>query len=207
MSSHEQKKRLRLALLKDVPAPWDLKRNWQSVVALWEQAATAGLGDAAMQQNVQVLQQELIAAEAEIASVQADAVRYSPVAPYAGRVFRADPELQAGTWVRRQEPVLTLVKPGQWQVEPELLSTLLSFLNCEKYPPSLLYLAMTLGPALLLLAGLDARSSSGVARSIRNASALSRPRARLEWALARPALVSAGAASTAPTIRATSRSF
>ena len=50
--------------------------------------------------------------------------------------------------------------PAEWKVEPELLSTLLSFLNCEKYPPSLLYLAMTLGPALLVLAQLDARTSS-----------------------------------------------
>jgi uncharacterized membrane protein len=54
--------------------------------------------------------------------------------------------------------------PAEWKVEPELLSTLLSFLNCEKYPPSLLYLAMTLGPALLLLAQLDARTSSGANR-------------------------------------------
>ena len=42
--------------------------------------------------------------------------------------------------------------PAPWGVEETSFGTLLSFINCEKYPPSLLYLMMTLGPALVLLA-------------------------------------------------------
>jgi uncharacterized membrane protein len=45
--------------------------------------------------------------------------------------------------------------PASWTVQETWLSTLLSFLNCEKYPPSLLYLMMTLGPALMLLASFE----------------------------------------------------
>jgi uncharacterized membrane protein len=45
--------------------------------------------------------------------------------------------------------------PSPWIVQETWLSTLLSFLNCEKYPPSLLYLMMTLGPALMLLTWLE----------------------------------------------------
>lgn len=42
--------------------------------------------------------------------------------------------------------------PTPWHPQSTALATVLSFLDCEKYPPSLLYLMMTLGPALLLLA-------------------------------------------------------
>ena len=42
--------------------------------------------------------------------------------------------------------------PRPWQVQRDDLFTMLSFLNCEKYPPSLLFLLVTLGPGILLLA-------------------------------------------------------
>jgi uncharacterized membrane protein len=45
--------------------------------------------------------------------------------------------------------------PAAWAAHDSLLANVLSFVNCEKYPPSLLYLAMTLGPSLLLLAAFE----------------------------------------------------
>jgi len=45
--------------------------------------------------------------------------------------------------------------PAPWTAQTTPLATVLSFINCEKYPPSLLYLGMTLGPALMLVAGFE----------------------------------------------------
>lgn len=43
--------------------------------------------------------------------------------------------------------------PNPWQVQPGgPVATVIDFLNVSKYPPSLLYVAMTLGPAALLCA-------------------------------------------------------
>jgi uncharacterized membrane protein len=47
--------------------------------------------------------------------------------------------------------------PRPWSTQAEPWRTAASFLALEKYPPSVLYLAMTLGPALLALAWLDGR--------------------------------------------------
>lgn len=41
--------------------------------------------------------------------------------------------------------------PGDWSAQKSAVMTVVSFLNVQKYPPSLLFLMMTLGPALLAL--------------------------------------------------------
>jgi uncharacterized membrane protein len=54
---------------------------------------------------------------------------------------------------------------GPWSFQPTLSLTVISFFNTLKYPPSLDYLLMTLGPSLVLLGLLDkAKAERGLSR-------------------------------------------
>lgn len=50
--------------------------------------------------------------------------------------------------------------PTPWSVQGSSAMTLVSFLNTQKYPPSLLYLMMTLGPSIMLLGFWERRNGS-----------------------------------------------
>jgi uncharacterized membrane protein len=52
-----------------------------------------------------------------------------------------------------------------WSAQPRAIFTVLSFLDCTKYPPSLCYLLMTLGPGITLLALFD-RGTPAVLRPL-----------------------------------------
>jgi uncharacterized membrane protein len=52
------------------------------------------------------------------------------------------------------------VSQGDWHVQPTLEKTIILFLDVEKYPPSLQFLLMTLGPSLLLLSWLEKKNGT-----------------------------------------------
>lgn len=55
--------------------------------------------------------------------------------------------------------------PEPWSIQKNWVFTILSFINVHKYPPSLLYTCMTIGPAFLLLS-LFERIQNGFTRKI-----------------------------------------
>lgn len=79
------------------------------------QSAAAGF-DPELRKNWQVLNEQLVAANAEQSTVEADGRRYTPAAPYKGILQDIDPDLRAGQWVGDGELLGRLVADGPWQV-------------------------------------------------------------------------------------------
>jgi uncharacterized membrane protein len=50
--------------------------------------------------------------------------------------------------------------PAHWSQQKNLVFTVMSFLNCTKYPVSLLYTLMTLGPTLIILSFMETINNS-----------------------------------------------
>lgn len=82
-----------------------------------------------------------------------------------GRVFQLEPEARRRVMIKLGLAMTTTFialrawnhygDPVPWTHQKSALFTTLSFLNCTKYPGSLDFLLMTLGPALLVLAWFD----------------------------------------------------
>ena len=82
-----------------------------------------------------------------------------------GQIFRWDAERRRGfllRWGLALAAAFLVLRwlnwygdPARWAAQASGSLTLVSFLNVTKYPPSLLFLLMTLGPALLLLRAFD----------------------------------------------------
>ena len=110
-----------------------------------------------------------------------------------GRIFDLDPQrrrtlmLQIGLALTVAFITLRWLNgygdPSRWSAQPTPLMTVLSFLRTSKYPPSLLYLLMTLGPSLMALSALDRmtrqRSPSAAGLRARAALLLRRPLVRV----------------------------
>lgn len=93
-----------------------------------------------------------------------------------GSVYKLEP-VKRRSWLLRNGTALTLAfivlravnfygDPEHWSPQGSAMMTALSFLDVTKYPPSLLFLLMTLGPALIFLGLCDGTELNRTARPL-----------------------------------------
>lgn len=82
--------------------------------------------------------------------------------------------------------------PTPWETYADGAKSVMSFLNAEKYPPSLVFLLMTGGPALLLLGLLDGRAPGRVGRFFEVFGRVPLVFYLLQWYVAHALAVAAG---------------
>ncbi|HEY0954278.1 MAG TPA: HlyD family efflux transporter periplasmic adaptor subunit [Roseateles sp.] len=106
------------AVLFEVDSPALRLRTQQTAarVAGVQGQITASAFDAEQRRDWRLAAEQLRSRRAEAQTVTADAQRYAPVAPFAGRFVDADPDLRPGDWVARDEVMGRLVGTGARQV-------------------------------------------------------------------------------------------
>lgn len=91
------------------------RQNQARIEGLSWQSAAAGF-DPATRRDWQILDQQLATSQAEARSIDADAARYAPRAPYSGRFVDIDPDLRPGDWLANRELLGRVVRDGGQQV-------------------------------------------------------------------------------------------
>ncbi|HYF42041.1 MAG TPA: HlyD family efflux transporter periplasmic adaptor subunit [Ramlibacter sp.] len=108
------------ALLFELRSP-ELESRRHALLARIEslrwQAASSGF-DAELRSRLQVQEEALATAKAELASLEAELHRFTARAPFAGRLRDVDPDLRPGQWLAARERIAVLVQQdGAWVAE------------------------------------------------------------------------------------------
>ena len=126
-----------------------------------------------------------------------------------GRLYTMEPDVRRRMLLRLGGGLIALfviLRSGnfygdanRWSVQPTSAFTMLSFLNTTKYPPSLLYLCMTIGPAILLLGFIEQGRRGRVGSALVTLGRVPLMFYVLQWAFAHGAAYVAYAVAGKPT--------
>lgn len=83
------------------------------------QVESAGV-DPTLRAQRQVREQEMGRARQELRTIEAEQARYLLTAPFAGRVFLTDPDIQPGSWIAKNEKLAVVANTQRWIVDTYL---------------------------------------------------------------------------------------